>query len=427
MLKNILFLVFTIVLFTDSRAQSIAQTRCDHLGKGVNLSNWLEGFWEQNWPDTANYKKQFFLDMKAAGVQSLRMPVCFEMVTDAQAPYYVDTNNRVFSIIDTIIAWTTELNMNLIIDNHHQWNVTDTTWRVEQPRIAHLWSVLSQRYSYLNPNHYIFEILNEPSNINNDSLALFYPPIIDTIRQYAPNHSIVVSPTSYSNGIGFYKYSPLADTNLIYTFHSYDPYQFTHQGLTFVVPPLPTHVTFPGSGVDWMIQDMWFFALQFRDSFHVPLFLGEFGVGDSADAVSRCHWIDTIGHRIDANHLSAFYWDVVGDFKIYHQGVTDQDSMLTCFAEEMHWYGDSVTAVQNIATQIPVKILPNPANNYFMCMTEADEPANMQMFDYTGRMVFENRFSKQITVSTAQFSNGLYVIKITGDRQVGITKVIVEH
>ena len=426
MKKHLLLLSFLFALIAITNAQSVAQTRCNSLGKGVNLSNWLEGYWEQHWPDTADYKKQFFYDMKAAGIQSLRMPVCFELVTDTLPPYYVDTNNRVFGIIDTIISWCDELNFNLIIDNHHQWNITDTTWRIEQPRLAHLWSVLAQRYNRLDPNRYIFEILNEPSNISNDSLAILYPVVIDTIRKYAPLHSIVASPTSYSNGIGFFNYTPLADTNLIYTFHSYDPFQFTHQGLTFVTPLLPTGVTFPGSGVDWMIQDMWYFALQFRDSFNVPLFLGEFGVGDSADYVSRCHWIDTIGNRISASHLSAFYWDVVGDFKIYHQGITSQDSVMTCFADGWHLYGDSTLAVQNVAASLPLSIYPNPSSNYFTCITQSYLPVVLQVFDNTGRLIYQTEFSNQTTVNTNAWAHGMYVVKLSSTDGVKVVKVVVE-
>ena len=425
-MKHLYTLLLFLSCFTMGHAQTTAQTRCNNLGKGVNLSNWLEGFWETNWPDSADYKKQFFYDMKTAGVQSLRMPVCFALVTDTAPPYNVDTTNRVFAIIDTIIAWTTELNMNLIIDNHHQWNVSDTTWRQQQPRMAHLWAVLAQRYNHLDPNRYLFEILNEPAGITNDSLALFYPPVIDTIRKYAPQHSIVVSATSWSNGIGYFNYSPLPDTNLIYTFHSYDPYQFTHQGLTFVNPPLPVGVIFPGSVWDWMIQDMWYFPLAFRDSFNLPVFLGEFGVGDSADAQSRCHWIDSIGHRIDANHLSAFYWDVVGDFKTFHSGNTSPDSVMACFADALHWYGDSISAIQNITPRLPVRIYPNPASNYFTCQTPTGEPVTMQVYDNTGRTIYQTRFTNQTTIPTTTWARGMYVVKVIGTGGVGVEKIVIE-
>ena len=306
--KPLILFALLLLLATSGNAQSVAQNRCNNFHKGVNLSNWLEGFWVTDWPDTTTYNYQFLAEMKRAGLESVRLPVCFALVTGSTAPYTVDTTNRVFRIIDSVIQWTTLLNMKLIIDNHHEFDLTDSTWRTQEPRVAHLWSVLAQRYKHLDPERYFFEILNEPANIKNDSLALFYNPIIDTIRQVTTTHSIVVSPTSYSNGVGFFNYQPLPDTNLIYTLHSYDPFEFTHQGLTFVVPPLPTGVPFPNSGYDLFLQVSWQLALAWRDSFHLPLFLGEFGVGDSAAAFSRCNWVDTVAHRIKNAGLSSFYW-----------------------------------------------------------------------------------------------------------------------
>ena len=426
MQKYTLVIIISLTLFTTGLSQTTAKTRCNSLGKGVNLSNWLEAFWDPNWPDTAGYNKQFFLDMKAAGVQSLRMPTCFALVTGTQPPYTVDTTNRLFSIIDTVIAWTTELNMHLIIDNQHQWNVADSNWRIAQPRLAHLWSVLAQRYNHLDPNRYFFEIFNEPNGINNDSLPLLYTPIIDTIRQYAPQFTIVASPNDWSNGFGYYSYKPLADTNLMYTFHSYDPYEFTHQGLTFVQPPLPVGVPFPGSEYDQLVEVNWYFALQFHVTYNVPVFLGEFGVGDSADAVSRCHWADSIGTRIDDNHLSAFYWDVRGDFQIYRSGVTTQDSIIPCFAESLHWYNDSLSAVQNVEPVLPVNIYPNPANTYFTCTTPTNQPVTLLVYNSTGACVYQTKFTNQTTINTQAWAKGLYVVKVIGTAGVSMGKVVVD-
>jgi endoglucanase len=426
MKKHVLLLVIWFALFARGSAQSVAQTRCNNLGKGVNLSNWLEGYWETNWPDSADYSKQFFWDMKAAGLSSFRMPVCFALVTDTLPPYYVDTTNRVFGIIDSIISWTTQLNMNVIIDNQHLWNIYDSTWRGQLPRLAHLWAVLAQRYNYLDPNRYIFEILNEPNGISNDTLPLLYNPVIDTIRQYAPYHTIVAAPTDWSNGFGYYSYHALPDTNLIYTFHSYDPYNFTSQGLSFVEPQLPTGLVYPGSGYDELLPLNWDYAIQFKDTSNLPLFLGEFGVGDSADAQSRCNWFDTIGARIEANHLSAFYWDVVGDFKVYHSGTVAPDSIIPCFAGALHWYGDSISAVQNVSARLPVRIFPNPANNYFICEAGNNQPVTVQVFDNTGRMVLQSNFINQTTINTGAWATGMYIVKVVGTGGVSVDKVVVE-
>ena len=414
MKKHFIFITLLLLLVGTGSAQSVAQTRCNNFHKGVNLSNWLEGFWVTDWPDTTTYNYQFLAEMKRAVLESIRLPVCFAMVTGTTAPYNVDTNNRVFRIIDSMIQWTTQLNMKLIIDNHHLFDLTDSTWRIQEPRVAHLWSVLAKRYQHLDPDRYYFEILNEPANIKNDSLALFYNPIIDTIRQITTTHSIIVSPTSYSNGLGFFNYQPLSDTNLIYTFHSYDPYEFTHQGLTFVSPPLTTGVPFPNSGYDLFLQVNWQLALAWRDSFHLPLFLGEFGVGDSAAAFSRCNWVDTVAHRIKNAELSSFYWDVVGDFKWYHSGVVTQDSIFPCFSSALGLYGDTLTSVQPMNADVVVKLFPNPAQSVLTVQTGAElTGAQYTVMNELGAVVQTGYLlDRNTNIQLNRLSNGIYFLQI---------------
>jgi len=413
-MKKFILPLLLVMAVLSTNAQSIAQTRCNNLHKGVNLSNWLEGYWVTDWPDTTTYTYPFFAEMKRSGVQSIRMPVCFALVTDTLAPYNVDTTNRVFRIIDSVIAWTTQLNMNLIIDNHHIWNVSDTTWRQQLPPMAHLWAVLANRYKNLDPNRYFFEILNEPAGISNDSLALFFNPIIDTIRQYAPNHSIVVSPNAWSAGIGYQGYLPLPDTNLIYTFHSYDPYPFTHQGLTFVVPRLPTGVPFPNIEYNALVVANWEFALLWRSQYNRPLFLGEFGVGDSADAVSRCNWIDTMANRIQGSGTSAFYWDVVGDFKMYHSGVVTEDSIFPCFERALGLYGDTLTSEQNISPDFGLKLYPNPAQNVLTVQTNTNLPnAHYSILNEIGALVQTGYLAGATTdIRLNILPNGIYFLQV---------------
>ncbi len=427
---NLIYAIVTLMsCATTTQAQSLAQTRCDNFHKGVNLSNWLEGYWVPNWPDTTTYTFPFFAEMKKAGIESFRMPVCFELVTDTAAPYTVDTTNRVFRVIDSVVKWTTQLDMKLIIDNQHQWNITEATWQQQAPRLAHLWAVLANHYQNLDPNRYFFEILNEPAGIQNNSLGELFTPIIDTIRQYAPNHTIIVSPNQYSNGIGYAGYQALPDTNLIYAFHSYDPFQFTHQGLTFVVPPLPTGIPFPNSGYDIFLEAEWNTAMLWKDTSHLPMFLGEFGVGDSADAQSRCNWVDTMAHRIKENNLSAFYWDVVGDFKWYHSGVATQDSIFPCFASALGLYGDTLTSVRNIAEDLAIKVFPNPAQSLLTIQTAAGlTSARYAIMNSLGETWQTGNLNAVTTeVNVGNLASGIYFLQMRNDTGIINCKFIISR
>ncbi len=418
--------LFCFFLFAfQSKSQSVAQSRCDNFKQGVNLSNWLEAYWQGNWPSPNGYSRQFLVNMKNAGIKSVRLPIGFASVIDTLPPYFVDTTHVLFSIVDSVIDWTNELDMNLIIDNHHQWSLDDGTWRNVTPRLSHLWSLLSQRYNYLNPDKYFFEILNEPFNIPNDSLNIIFSTVIDTIRKYAPEHSIVVSPTAWSGGIGYIGYLPLADTNLIYTFHSYDPFPFTHQGFSWANPYYPTGTPYPNSGYDFLLQLAWDATLQWVDTFHLPVFLGEFGVGVHADDESRCNWADSFGIRIDLHHTSAFHWDVFGDFRLFNSGVVSEDSVIPCFKKAFHLYGDTVSAVDNVFENQEVKIFPNPASTSFVCTNENDAATKIIVMDECGRKIFTTEFLKRYEVNVNSWASGIYFVKITTNSSSNIKRVLI--
>jgi endoglucanase len=409
---------FTLLLFCvlafESHSQSVAQSRCDNFKQGVNLSNWLEAYWQSNWPSPAGYNRQFLMDIKAAGIKSVRLPIGFASVIDTLAPYTIDTTHVLFSIVDSVISWTAELDMNLILDNHHQWPLSDTTWRNTMPRLAHLWSVLAQRYNHLDPDKYTFEILNEPAFLTNDSLNILFSTVIDTIRKYAPAHSIVVSPTLWSGGAGYLAgYLPLSDTNLIYTFHSYDPFPFTHQGFSWANPYYPPGTPYPGSGYDGLMPFAWEAAMLFKNTYHRPIFLGELGVGIHADEVSRCNWIDSVAERIDRYHTSVFHWDVLWDFRLFNSGVVSEDSVIPCFKKALHLYGDTLTSIGAVGENTELKMFPNPASTSFNCVNESNEETRIAISDACGREVYSAIFFNRHEIATDKWARGTYFVKLT--------------
>ena len=425
MKKRFLFLGL-LFFFCRSNAQTVAQTRCNNLGKGINLSNWLDAYWDPNWPVAGVYTKDFLVEMKSAGMKSVRLPVCLALITDTLPPYAVDTSSSVFQLMDSVFTWADELNMNVIIDNHNQWVLSDTTWRTVEPRLASLWSVLAKRYCYLDPARYSFEIMNEPANIQNDSLRLLFAPVIDTIRKYAPMHTIVVSPTSWSNGVGYSDWLPLADTNLMYTFHSYDPFPFTHQGFSWVNPPLPTGVVFPHPIFDALIYVNWGLSMQWMDSFKLPVFLGEFGVGINADDNSRCNWIDTIGGLIDYHHLSSFSWDVRGNFPLYKSGVVGHDSIIPCFSTALHLYENQQTAVSQIPDNSSIKIFPNPAcETLSVVCSDGNSAQRLQLINSFGDLMLEIEIHQSTQINLANLSAGLYLVKIQNGQKFSTQRLII--
>jgi hypothetical protein len=155
----------------------------------------------------------------------------------------------------------------------------------------------------------MLEIINEPVfdrreeewNILNARLAA-------VIRQNAPPHTIVTSGPNWGGIDGLKQLKLLPDQNVIYSFHCYDPFAFTHQGATWsgdavkplrdvpypsspeaVEPLLPALESSPASKklVESYGKERWNkdkLAARFRQGIEwgarnkVPLYCGEFGV-----------------------------------------------------------------------------------------------------------------------------------------------------
>ncbi|HRI27071.1 MAG TPA: glycoside hydrolase family 5 protein, partial [Chitinophagales bacterium] len=291
--------------------QSVAYERAERLNKGQNLSNWLEAYWQTNYPNPTGYTRQHIAAMHTAGIRSLRLPVSFEYVTDEQPPYTVHTDNLLFALIDSAIIWAADFDMILLIDNHHGWEVTVSNYQQLVPRMAAMWKQMAQRYAYLDPNRYLFEIWNEPPLlIPEPYIRPFYQACLDSVRTVTNEHSIVIGAHAANLGLALAITTPYPDNNIIYTFHTYEPYNFTHQGFPWAEPfPFPTGTVFPLNNNDTLLVNTFTSVANWRQTHNVPVFLGEFGVGVYADAQSRCNWIGLVAALANQFNFPWIYWD----------------------------------------------------------------------------------------------------------------------
>lgn len=429
------FLLF-LFLFVQTFAQSTATQRCNAFEKGMNLSNWLEAGWQPNWPAANGYSKADLVKIKEAGMISLRLPICFARITDSIAPYYVDTNHLLFTRIDSVIKWADELDMNVIIDNHHEWSFDNEHWRRNRERFGHLWAVVANKYKYLNPERYTFELLNEPSLFfAMDSLNIIMNDAIDSIRQFTTTHTIIVSPNAASLGLAYRtEYKPLADTNLIYTWHCYDPVDFTHQGFNWSNPVFPSGTPFPmipTSFYESVLYEGLTRLNHWRDTFNRPVFLGEFGVGELADDVSRCNWIEYMGHQLDSMHTSWFYWDWRWDFSMFNSHTISADSIIPCFKHALHLYGDTV--LSSLRTEMnqetfQVNLYPNIITSGNSCHVSAEGVSHFScsIFDCAGRLVQQQNFNQTEINIPLPFERGIYFVQFTTGEKKLVKKLVID-
>ena len=214
------------------------------LGRGVNFGNMLEAPNEGEW---GLFVEEIFFDKAVeAGFDHIRLPVSWTHHAAAQAPYTIDPEffDRVEFVVDEALAHGLKVLLN---DHHH--DDLDANPAAETDRFLGIWQQIATRFQDRPDAMLYFEILNEPHGEFNNQPQLWNQLMVDAlavIRQSNPTRKVVVGPVFWNSVRGLETFVPPTDSNLIATVHNYEPFEFTHQGATWVDPVPPVGETWDG-------------------------------------------------------------------------------------------------------------------------------------------------------------------------------------
>lgn len=451
-MKNFFYsLTFILLVITviKSNAQTTAWTRANTLQKGINMSAWLEAEWDiplNRYPDTLKYTQNHFIFLKNLGFKTIRMPVIFETLADTFPPYNLHTTHITYSLVDSVISWTQSIGLNLVIDNHPSndsstYVLTNANYLTQLPRLCGVWKNLAQKYQSLNPSTTFFEIRNEPTDtISTVNWRVVAKAIIDTIRNYDTQHTIITGAAYWNFGDSLYNLVPFADTNIIYTFHYYEPSSFALQG----EPGYPVGVTFPLAGdVDMLRQDF-IEAKNWSLTNNLPIWMGETGCKNRnlADLMSRCNWATSTAFFMDSLNIPWAYWDGFRTINVldipYNFGFMSltsltPDSVDACFASAFNLITD-VNEISNI--DLSISIYPNPTSQPATLVFDnpivigsKKENRTLTLYDIQGRLVrtITDITEDKVTIEAKILTSGLYFLQLRTDKQIIATgKLIIE-
>ena len=311
--------------------------------RGFNFPGWLQKSTATQIRFT-RFTKQDFINVKNMGCDHIRLPIhLFNMSGDA--PDYT-IEPLFFNFLDQIVDWTEDLQLHLILDNH-SFDVEIDTKPEILDRLVAVWTQMAEHYQDRSTLIY-YEVLNEPHGIADITWNNMQQRVIDAIRSVDQKHTIVVGPAGW-NGYNNLQFMPeYADDNLIYTFHFYDPFLFTHQGATWVDPPvdiagvpypydparmpdLPNQLrgtwieyiynTYPNVGTDKWVKSQIDIAVNFLNKRNVPLWCGEFGAHiPNSTTEDRARWLQTVRNYFEENSIAWSMWEFTGNFGIFEPG-----------------------------------------------------------------------------------------------------------
>lgn len=311
---------------------------------GVNLGGWLS----QTNDTTHEHYNNFITEEDIAYIASLgldhvRVPIDYMVIEEEDG----NIKEEGYGYIDNCIKWCKKHGLNMIIDLHKTFGYsfdpldkTDKTIffydKALQERFFKLWQTIAQRYKG-ESSHVAFELLNEIVEPEvADSWNKIAITTIDKIHEITPDSWVIFGGTMYNNVLCIPELAETDDKKVVYTFHSYEPLIFTHQGAYWVANmPSDFRVKYPEKlDILRKYSDMLskplvnaiykedlpemspdYFEMLFTPALetakkrNIPLYCGEYGVIDLADDESKINWATDISSVFNKYNIGRAYWN----------------------------------------------------------------------------------------------------------------------
>ena len=211
------------------------------------------------------------------------------------------------------------------------------------------WRALAAHLATRDPERVFLEVINEPMVEDGYRWFGMQGKLISAIRSGAPQHTIIASGHRWSGLAELLFMLPYADRNIIYNFHFYEPFAFTHQGATWAGAnvafyknvPYPSNPESVSKVLDTVQnesarnnlfrygEDRWNAARIDREiglaadwaaKYQVPLTCNEFGTfRNFAPAADRAAWIRDMRTALEKYGIGWTMWDYAGGFAVVNK------------------------------------------------------------------------------------------------------------
>ena len=326
---------------------------------GVNIS-YFENYWKKSSALLDQYDKLLEKVELAQqiGFTSIRLPISFD---NYLIPGSNTLNPELIRELAEVYDYIDKHDMNLIITYHYGQLYKKADQAKESLRIADMWSQLVKNFKGKGYHNLFFGLYNEP-RIPSDNWYFAKGKMMSVLRPLDQERYWIIGSTDY-NGIDAFAHLRVIpnDKKIIYTFHFYQPYIFTHQGAdwdpekTYIrvlpyphtpaeMPPLPTrpmtkdmvynyyHYNTKGNKLfiagriqkifDWLVEHQ------------VPVICTETGVINNVPQQYRENYLSDATSVMTQFGIPVLVWDLDQTFTII-----DKNKMpLNSIAEWIHAY-----------------------------------------------------------------------------------------
>ncbi len=307
--------------------------------RGINLGGWLSqcDYSEERFRNFI--KEEDIRRISRWGLDHIRIPVDYNLFEDEQGNYLESG----FAHLQDGINWAMNYGLNVIIDLHKTYGFSFDRKEGEegffereeyQERFYRLWEEIARRFGG-HGDRIAFELLNE---VTDKAYCEIWNEIADRcverIRKICPQTRILIG-GYYNNSVEAVKdLRKPHDENIVYNFHCYNPLVFTHQG-AYWIPAMPHDYRIsidedlaimrleapevtgrPMVGYDPdeeklsadYFRRIFAEAISVAEERDVPLYCGEYGVINLADAHQTVQWYRMIHEVFEEHGIGRAAW-----------------------------------------------------------------------------------------------------------------------
>lgn len=343
-MKKIILSLSIIVLIWGGCAKK-EKTEKFIIHRGVNTSHWLSQS-DKRGEERAQYMQaKDFAKIAEMGFDHVRIPVDEEQLWDEQGNKHLEA----FQLLHNAIKWSFENNLKVIVDlhvlrSHHFNNDNNQLWKdpSAQEKFWGFWNELSEELSQY-PNHLLaYELMNEAVADDSEDWNKLIAKGIETVRKKEPNRTIVVGSNRWQQVYTFPELRiPENDTNIILSFHFYEPFIITHYQVWWnAMKDFEGPLNYPGLTTDsinyesfnedlanmlkehnqyydkQVMIDKIQVAIDFAKERNLQLYCGEFGAYPSTPMLLRRKLYQDYMEVFDENNITWAHWNYKNDFPL---------------------------------------------------------------------------------------------------------------
>lgn len=309
------FLVMSVLCAAQDRVPAFEMN--ERLGRGINMGNSFEAPTETEWGNP--WQPSYFERIADLGFKHVRVPIRWDTPERSLSspPYTINSTflERIQEVVDAALD-----NDLLIIINMHHHDALFEDPSGGKERFLSQWEQIASYFKDY-PDNLLFEVLNEPhGNLTPSLWNEFFQDALDVIRETNPTRVVLMGVAEFGGLGGISKLVIPEDDYIILSPHYYNPFTFTHQGAEW------SEGSDAWLGTQWLDTEMdreavesdFRYALEFSETYNIPIHVGEFGAYNKADLASRSRWTTFLARWFEQNNMSWAYWEFSAGFGIFN-------------------------------------------------------------------------------------------------------------